>query len=91
MFHSKKKQQPNFELPQVTSQAGPRPSALFELKSLPAQFRSLESTLDDQCVFVFSKLGDAQSKIMATRVKDTRLLVSKSSMIGDDPFVINGS
>ena len=85
------KQRQNFELPQVVSQAGPAPSALFELKSLPAQFRSLESTLDEQCVFVFSKLGDAQSKIMATRVKDTRLLVSKSSMIGDDPFVINGN
>ena len=86
-----KPQQPNFELPQVTSQTGPKPVALLELKSLPAQFRSLESTLDDQCVFVFSKLGENQSKIMATRVKDTRFLVSKSSMIGNDPFVINGT
>ena len=81
-------QQIKIELPDIPARSGPSPRSMPELKSFPNQFTDLESRLDDNCDFVFSKIGDRQSKIMSTQFRNTRLLVSKSSMVGEDPFLI---
>ena len=83
----KLKERPKIELPKIAARPGPAPQAIPVLKSLPKQFQNLESVLDDNCVTIYSKIGDRQTKIMGTKFKNTCLLVSKNSMVGDDPFV----
>lgn len=63
----------------------PEPVAVAQLANLAAEFSELESDLDDCCVVVKSQMGGGTTTICATRLADSRLLVSKSSMVGSQP------
>jgi len=63
--------------------------AYEELSNLPQQFSELESRLDDLCVLVESDFGKRKLNVVATRLKNRRELLSKSSRVGSSPFLID--
>ncbi len=69
-------------LPQTKT---PKEQPMAELSRLPSYFAKLESQLDDNCVTVTSKFAGKSTKINATLLAGTNLLISKNSMIGQSP------
>lgn len=85
-FEVEREGAPKVDLPVYSKKDFAKPTAIDELASLPKQFKELEAKLDDTCVKVVSKLGDKEeANILATLIKDTPFLVSKSSMVHQEP------
>ena len=85
-FEVEREAAPKVELPVYSKKAFAKPTPIGELSSLPKQFQDLESKLDDGCVKVVSKLSDNEDvTILATLIQDTDFMVSKSSMVHQDP------
>ena len=62
------------------------PKAIEQLANLPAEFADLEEKLDDVCVEIHSELSDGdRMEIVGTLIKGTSFVVSKSSMVAQDP------
>jgi len=68
----------------------PEAEVIPELASLPRQFSDLEKRLDDHCVVVTSSLEKKHSRVYATLISSSRDIISKSSMVGDDPSITLG-
>ncbi|MEP3478471.1 MAG: trypsin-like peptidase domain-containing protein [Fuerstiella sp.] len=77
---------PEVALPDYGDRKLTKPRAIAQLADLPGQFTDLESDLDDVCVGISSQLADGeQLSIVGTLIKATSLIVSKNSMVGDNP------
>lgn len=85
-FDVEREAAPKVELPVYEEQEFSKPTAIRELANLPRQFTEIESQLDDGCLIVESKSGEGESlRIAATKISGTKLLVSKSSVVGEYP------
>ena len=80
---------PEIALPVYDDREFPKPTGIEELANLPKEFSELESELDDACVDISSTRteGGKELSIIGTRIKGTRFIISKSSMVGDNPTV----
>ena len=80
---------PEVKLPEYEDKEFPKPTAMEQLAKLPEEFSELESELDDACVDIFSTRteGGKELSIIGTRIKATRFIISKNSMVGDKPMV----
>lgn len=77
---------PEVPLPEYEEKKFPKPAAISELGNLPRQFADLESKLDDACVEISSKLTDGvEVTITGTLIRSTPFVVSKSTMVAEDP------
>jgi len=80
---------PEVKLPEYEAKEFPKPTGIAQLANLPEEFSDLESELDDACVDISSirtKDGEALS-IIGTRIKSSRLIISKNSMVGPKPMI----
>lgn len=85
-FDVERQSAPKVALPNYAEQQFSKPVAIDQLANLPKQFSDLESTLDDSCVEVSSKLSDGEDLvIVGTLIKATPFIVSKNSMVGQNP------
>ena len=80
---------PEVELPVYEDKEFPEPTGFEQLANLPEEFSDLESELDDACVDISSTQTDSGKKlsIVGTRIKATRFIISKDSMVGDNPTI----
>lgn len=79
---------PKVELPDYVDQEFSKPNGIEQLADLPNEFSELESELDDACVEISSKLSDGEElSIAGTRIKATSFIVSKNSMVAENPMV----
>ena len=80
---------PEVKLPEYEDKEFPKPTAMEQLAKLPEEFSELESELDDACVDISSTRteGNKELSIIGTRIKATRFIISKNSMVGDKPTV----
>lgn len=78
----------NFPFPAQPSVEYPNPRSVEALADLPEYFSELESKLDDNCLNVRSKFGSNASAVRGTIIRNSDLLVSKNSLVGDDPYTI---
>ena len=80
---------PEVELPDYADKEFAEPTGFEQLANLPEEFSDLESELDDACVDISSTQTESAKKlsIVGTRIKATRLIISKNSMVGDNPTV----
>lgn len=92
-FDVEREAAPKVELPKYADKEFPKPKAIEQLANLPRQFADLESNLDDVCVEVFSKPTEGEElSIVGTMIKATPFIVSKSSMVAENPVTKqNGS
>lgn len=91
-FDVERKAAPKVELPTYQDKEFPKPTAIAQLANLPRQFAELESDLDDACVDVYSKLADGEKlSIVGTVIKATPFIVSKSSMVAQEPVTKQGA
>ena len=85
-FDVERETAPKVELPDYDQKEFAQPRAIEELASLPKQFAELESELDDGCVTIISMLSDDEDvTILGTLIKNTPFIVSKSSMVHQEP------
>ncbi|MEO1992317.1 MAG: trypsin-like peptidase domain-containing protein [Pirellulales bacterium] len=85
-FEVEREAAPKVELPDYDQKEFAQPRAIEELASLPKQFAELESELDDGCVTIISMLSDDEDvTILGTLIKNTPFIVSKSSMVHQEP------
>ena len=80
---------PEVKLPEYEEKAFSKPTGMEQLANLPKEFSDLESELDDACVDISSTRteGGKELSIIGTRIKATRLIISKNSMVGEKPTV----
>ena len=79
------------EMPVYEEKEFDEPRAIDQLVNLPAEFKDLESQLDDACIEVSSSLADGTAtKIVGTLIRDTPFIVSKSSMVHSKPTFASG-
>ena len=79
---------PEAEFPDYEDKEFLGPKGYDQLVNLPKEFSDLESELDDACVEINSTQPDGEElSIVGTRVKSTRLIISKDSMVGENPTV----
>lgn len=77
---------PKVELPDYDDKEFPEPKGFDQLANLPKQFSDLESDLDDVCVEISSTLSDGEElSIVGTLIKATPFIVSKNSMVAENP------
>jgi len=77
---------PEVALPKYADKEFSEPKGIQQLANLPLEFSDLESELDDACVEIFSHLPDGEKfAIVGTLIKETSFIVSKSSMVKEDP------
>ena len=77
---------PRVPLPENDHPAVPAPQGFHELDGLANQLADLEAKLDDACVRITSEFGEDESRpITGTRVRGTRWVVSKNSVVGQNP------
>lgn len=77
---------PKVELPDYGDKAFSKPKGIDQLADLPMAFADLESELDDACVEISSTLPDGEElTIVGTLIKATPFIVSKNSMVKDNP------
>ena len=85
-FKVEREAAPKVELPDYEKKKFAQPNAIDELANLPKQFAELESQLDDECVKICSTLSDEDDVIiLGTLIKNTPFIVSKSSMVHQEP------
>lgn len=92
-FDVERESAPQVALPDYGKQNLSRPAAIDQLASFPSQFADLESELDDACVEIASQLADGEElSIVGTLIRSTPYIVSKNSMVGQDPTAtVSGS
>ena len=74
---------PNYEDKEISE-----PQGIDQLANLPKAFSELESDLDDACVKISSTKTDSEElSIIGTRIKATPFIISKNSMVGENPTV----
>lgn len=79
---------PEIALPEYDDKEFSTPEAIDQLANLPKEFSDLESELDDACVEISSLLPDGESiEIVGTLIRATPFIISKSSMVIEDPTV----
>ena len=79
---------PNVPLPEGDHPMNPAARGFRELDRFAEQFADLENRLDDACVKISSDTGDGASlSITGTRVIGTQWILSKNSVIGQDPMI----
>lgn len=79
---------PKVELPDYVRNELSKPTAIEQLADLPSEFSDLEAELDDACVEISSTLSDGEElTIVGTLIKATPYVVSKNSMVGQNPSV----
>ena len=80
---------PEVKLPEYEDKEFPKPTGMEQLANLPEEFSELESELDDACVDISSTRTEDGKKlsIVGTRIKGTRFIISKNSVVGDKPTV----
>ena len=77
---------PKYDDEPVADKPFAEPKAIKQLANLPAEFADLEEKLDDVCVEIHSELSDGdRMEIVGTLIKGTSFVVSKSSMVAQDP------
>ncbi|TWU38853.1 putative serine protease HhoA precursor [Novipirellula aureliae] len=77
---------PKVALPENDRPAVPAPQGFRELNGLAGQLADLESKLDDACITITSEFGEDESRtITGTRIRGTRWVVSKDSVVGQNP------
>ena len=85
-FDVDRKPAPKVELPDYGDKKFSKPRGMDQLANLPMQFSKLESELDDACVEISSELSDSEEiSIAGTRIKATAFIVSKNSMVAENP------
>ena len=80
---------PEVKLPEYEDKEFPKPTGMEQLANLPEEFSELESELDDACVDISSTRTEdgKELSIVGTRIKGTRFIISKNSVVGDKPTV----
>ena len=79
---------PEVALPEYENKEFSEPQGIDELASFPKEFSELESDLDDACVKISStKTEGKELSIVGTRIKTTPFIISKNSMVGENPMV----
>ena len=80
---------PEVKLPEYQDKEFPKPTGMEQLANLPEEFSELESELDDACVDISSTRTEdgKELSIVGTRIKGTRFIISKNSVVGDKPTV----
>ena len=64
------------------------PQGIDQLANFSKEFSELESDLDDACVKIAStKAQGKELSIVGTRIKTTPFIISKNSMVGENPAV----
>lgn len=87
-FDVERQSAPKVELPDYDDKDFLKPKGIDQLVDLPMEFSGLESVLDDACVEISSKLSDGEKlAIVGTLIKATPFIVSKNSMVGENPSV----
>ena len=85
-FDVEREPPPPVELPDYEPAEFAEPQRIEQLVDLPREFSDLESELDDACIEISSELFDGEElTIVGTRIKATPFLVSKSSMVKENP------
>lgn len=88
-FDVKRKGAQSIPLPVYAKEDYKAPSAIEQLADLPAVFADMEDELDDACCIIESTLTDGgKVKIVGTLIKDSDIIVSKSSMVHGTPEVM---
>ena len=79
---------PEVALPDYEDKEFSEPKGIDQLANLPKEFSELESDLDDACVKISStKTEGKELSIVGTRIKTTPFIISKNSMVGENPTV----
>ena len=79
---------PEVALPEYEDKEFSEPQGIDELANFPKEFSELESDLDDACVKISStKSTGKELSIIGTRIKTTPFIISKNSMVGENPMV----
>lgn len=74
------------DLPDYEDKEFSKPQRMDPLADFPMEFSELESELDEACVEIASKLADGEEvPIVGTLIRSTRFIVSKNSMVGENP------
>jgi len=77
-------------LPDYKDKEFSAPQGIDQLADFPKEFSELESDLDDACVTISStKSEDRELSIVGTRIKTTPFIISKSSMVAENPMAEN--
>ena len=85
-FDVEREPAPKVALPVYENKDASLPVGIDQLADLPTEFSELESELDDACVEISSTFADGETtEIIGTLVKSTSFIVSKSSMVKEDP------
>ena len=79
---------PDVALPVYEDKEFSEPRGIDQLANFPKEFSELESDLDDACVKISStKAQGKELSIVGTRIKTTPFIISKNSMVGENPTV----
>ena len=79
---------PEVALPDYEDKEFSEPQGIDQLANFPDEFSELESALDDACVEISStKTEGRELSIVGTRIKTTPFIISKNSMVGENPTV----
>ena len=79
---------PDVALPVYEDKEFSEPQGIDQLANFPKAFSELESDLDDACVKISStKAQGKELSIVGTRIKTTPFIISKNSMVGENPTV----
>ena len=79
---------PDVALPVYEDKEFSEPRGIDQLANFPKEFSELESDLDDACVKISStKAQGKELSIVGTRIKTTPFIISKNSMVGENPAV----
>ena len=85
-FEVEREAAPEVALPEYDEQDFSKPEGIRELAYLPREFSDLESKLDDACVEISSEMPDGEELvIVGTLLKATPFIVSKNSMVKENP------
>ena len=79
---------PDVALPVYEDKEFSEPQGIDQLANFSKEFSELESDLDDACVKIAStKAQGKELSIVGTRIKTTPFIISKNSMVGENPAV----
>jgi serine protease Do len=90
-FEIQRDEAPEVALPEYEDRDYSEPQAIEELVRLPDFLAELESRLDDACIEIISTTPDGEElKICGTLIRGTPLILSKSSMVQEEPKMVKG-
>ncbi len=89
-FDVQREPAPDADFPDYEEMKLTEPVGYKQLASLARQFSDMESDLDDFCVNITSDANGKSQKIIGTLVEGSDLLISKNSMVAENPIVVDG-